>query len=66
MNKIQMEEYLSRVSFNAYNQGVEAMSRKIAKGLKKTKGIGEKRIEEAIINISTESSDVIIESVNCE
>ena len=58
MNKEELETYLTNMSASAYNNGIEAMSKavsqKVVAGLQKTKGIGEKRMNEILININKE------------
>ena len=60
MNKEELETYLTNACAISYNKGVEAMSKamteKVVTGLQKTKGIGEKRMNEILININKELS----------
>ena len=60
MNKEELETYLTNVCSISYNKGAETMSKAISEnvvaGLQKTKGIGEKRMNEILININRELS----------
>lgn len=54
----QMENFLQTLTAKAYNRGASVLSEeladKIEAGIKKTKGIGEKRYAELIDNINAE------------
>lgn len=57
-DKQQMENFLQNLTANAYNRGVSVLPKelaaKIEAGIKKTRGIGEKRYNELIDNINAE------------
>lgn len=56
MSREELNSYLDRVFAQGYNNGVTSMSAimldKIDQGLKNTPGIGEKRYEEILTNIT--------------
>ena len=58
MNREELETYLNDLCSTSYNQGVETLaktvSEKIVAGLQKTKGIGEKRINDILESINRE------------
>lgn len=58
MDHREMEDYLTNLHAEGYNQGVNAITKiitdKIIKGLENTKGIGEKRMSDIIANINKE------------
>ncbi len=57
-DKQQMEEFLQNLTARAYNRGVSSINQEMAKrieaGIRKTKGIGEKRFQDLIDNITQE------------
>ena len=58
MDHREMETYLNNLYTSAHNTGVESVTKvitdKIINGLKRTKGIGEKRMEAILKNINEE------------
>lgn len=62
MNREQMDRYLDAIFAQGHNNGVIAMSSaltdKIDRGIRNTPGIGEKRYEEIMKNITAELNKV--------
>lgn len=58
MDHKQLNDYFTQLHATAYNQGVDSVTRtitdKIVRGLKNTKGVGEKRMADIIANINVE------------
>lgn len=57
-NRIQLQQFLTNLQNEAFNNGVSAMSKELAErvdtGIRKTEGIGQKRYEALMANINAE------------
>ena len=65
----QMEDFLNTLRGDAYNEGVSVLSKelatKIEAGIRKTKGIGDKRYNDLIDNINAEITGNTAQGATC-